>query len=68
MTGYPVIKFMEGCIMTTQITKNQYVLFPDGHKGQYTEVFFSVKHQSFAYASEEYDDDGKRVIYYSNDM
>ena len=48
-----------------ELSKNQLVLFENGHKAERTEVCWSNKHNAFALVTDETDDDGNRVIYYS---
>lgn len=51
---------------TEQLSKNQLVLFDDGHKASFPEVFYSSKYKAFAYTDGSVDSTGKRIIHYSN--
>lgn len=44
---------------------NQLVVFENGHKAGYLEAFWSNRHQAFVYVSDELDEEGNFIRYYS---
>ena len=51
-----------------ELQKNQQVLFENGHKADFMEARWSEKHQAFYYASDETDEEGKRIVYFSTNV
>ena len=48
-----------------ELTRNQLVVFEDGHKAGYLEAFWSNRRQAFCYVSDQLDEDGNRIKYFS---
>lgn len=51
-----------------ELERNQLVVFENGYKAGYLEARWSNRNQAFYYVSDEVDEDGKRIRYYSTNV